>query len=365
MNNTAEHSIGLSNALLMMLLSSGLYNHVILTPILLKASGRDAWIGVLIASLIIPLLILIISFVSKCTASMSIPLWLTQNFGKGLNYVFIIPIAGCLFIMNCVTFKDTISWSIASYLPYTPPLALAIFLAILCFSSCMLGIRNIAFTAGIIAPIVMILGIGIAITNGPKKHYTYIFPALENGMGPVWHSAFLTLGGIMEIFLVLLFQQHLKKKVNFLYLAIQSLFLIGITLGPLLAAISVFGPESASNQGYPAFELWRIATIGKYISHIDFFAIFQWLAGSFIRIALLGFITMDLFRMKSKKAKAYFLAVLYITLIMFSSLPIDETLFSQFIIKYYSFLIVIVFGGALIMFSMFSIFSIYKRKIEG
>jgi spore germination protein KB len=362
LNNTTERTIGLSNALFMMLLSSGLYNHVILTPILLKASGRDAWIGVLIASLIIPLLILFISFISKCTASMPISLWLTQNFGKGLKYFFIIPIAGCLFIMTWVTFKDTITWSIASYLPYTPPLALAIFLAILCFSSCMLGIKNIAFTAGIIAPIVIILGIGIAFTNSPKKHYTYIWPALENGMGPVWHSTFLTLGGIMEIFLVLLIQQHLKKKLNFVYLAIQSLFLIGITIGPLLAAISVFGPQEASNQRYPAFELWRIATVGKYISHIDFFAIFQWLSGSFIRISLLGFITMDLFKIKSQKAKAGFLALLYITLIILTSLPIDESLFSQFIIKYYSFLIITVFGGALITLT---IFSIYKRKIEG
>ncbi|WEG12127.1 endospore germination permease [Pullulanibacillus sp. KACC 23026] len=360
--NKTERTIGLYNALFMMLLSSGLYNHVILTPLLLKAGGRDAWIGVLMASLLIPLLILIFWFISKSTNGMSISSWLIQKFGKGIHYLLIIPIAACIFIMNCVTFKDTISWSIASYLPYTPPLALALFLALLCYSTCLLGIRNIAYTAGILGPLVIILGFGIMLTNIPNKNYTYVWPSFENGMIPVWHSAFLTLGGLMELFLVLLFQQHLLKRIRLIHLAILSVFLIGITIGPLLGAISVFGPEEASKQIYPAFELWRIATIGKYISHIDFFAIFQWLSGAFVRISLLGFLAMDLFNIQSKKVKAYFLAVVYLIFIAFAMLPINQEIILSLITNYYTILIVIVFGGATVLLTALTIF---KRKSEG
>lgn len=362
MNKTAECTIGIYNAIFMILLSSGLYNHVILTPILLKAGGRDAWIGVLMASLVMPILILILVFISKRTNGQSISVWLSKNFGKGIKYLLIVPIAACIFIMNCVTFKDTISWSISSYLPYTPPIALAIFLAILCYISCMLGIRNIAYTSGIIGPLVVILGIGIMITNMPKKHYSYVWPSFENGMVPVWHSVLFTLGGMMEIFLVVLFQQHLIKKVKVSHLVVLSVFLIGITIGPLLGAISVFGPEEAVMQRYPAFELWRIAMVGKYISHIDFFAIFQWLSGAFIRISLLGYLIMDLFRLPSKKLKRYFLAVIYILLIIFALLPLNEDYFFEIILKYYTYLILIVFGGALLLLTVLTIF---KRKQVG
>lgn len=358
----SDRTIGLYNAIFMMLLSSGLYNHVILTPILLKAGGRDAWIGILMASLVVPFLIFLISYISKKTNGMHMSLWVTQTFGKGIGYILTIPIAVCIFIMNCVTFKETIIWSIASYLPYTPPVALAIILAILCYCACMLGIRNIAYTAGILGPAVIILGLFIMTINMPKKHYTYIFPSFENGINPVLHSAFFTLGGIMELFLVLLFQQHLIKRTRVLYLVILSVFIIGITIGPLIGSVSVFGPEEALEQRYPAFELWRIATIGKYISHIDFFAIFQWLSGAFIRISLLCFLTIDLFRIQSPKMKGYVFAAIYIILIIFTLLPIDEEYFLSLIMKYYTVLILIVFGGATMLLTGFSII---KRKPEG
>lgn len=80
-----------------------------------------------------------------------------------------------------------------------------------------------------------------------------------------------------------------------------GLVLIGLTLGPLLGSIAIFGPEEASNQRYPAYEEWRLLKIGKYIEHVDFFSIYQWLSGGFIRISFGLYIIGQLFSFKTRK----------------------------------------------------------------
>ena len=46
--------------------------------------------------------------------------------------------------------------------------------------------------------------------------------------------------------------------------------LVGLTLGPLIGAITEFGPNEATKQRYPAYEEWGLVTIGRYIEHLDF-----------------------------------------------------------------------------------------------
>jgi spore germination protein KB len=360
---TSVRKIGALNALFMMLLSVGLYNHVLLIPILLIKGGRDSWVGVLIAALIMCVWLWMFSRISKQTSGASIPSWIAERFGVISKYVIVIPIATSIFVMNWVTFKGTISWSIATYLPYTPRAALAILLALMCWWVSYLGIRNIALTAGILGPLVVMCGFFIMSANMPKKDYSMLFPVLVNGMTPVWQCVSYALGGLMELFLILMFQQHLmQKKIGFLQLTVLNLFLVGITVGPLIGAISAFGPSEALNQRYPAFEQWRIVQIGKYIEHLDFLSIFQWLSGAFVRISLLGFLTMDMFAIKNPKHRGLFLAGLFLLLIFLTLLPISDKTFFHFVMTYYNFLVLAVFCSATVLLF---IVTIPHRKLEG
>ncbi|XRD23741.1 hypothetical protein AABM34_14730 [Lysinibacillus fusiformis] len=55
--------------------------------------------------------------------------------------------------------------------------------------------------------------------------------------------------------------------------------------------------SEASKQRYPAYEEWGLVTIGRYIEHLDFFSIYQWLTGTFIRVSFLLYIVADLLKM--------------------------------------------------------------------
>ncbi|MFR9721672.1 hypothetical protein ACL00X_20305, partial [Aeromonas diversa] len=77
-------------------------------------------------------------------------------------------------------------------------------------------------------------------------------------------------------------------------------FLI-LTLGPTIGAIAEFGPFVAAKQRYPAFEEWRLVSIGRYIEHLDFLSVYQWFVGAFIRLSLLCFLTPDVLQISNKK----------------------------------------------------------------
>lgn len=341
----------------MLLLSIVLYTHVLLIPALVIKAGRDAWVGLLIATAIMFLWLWMISWISKRVKQEPIPLWISRRFGFGMRYLITVPLALCIFVMNWVTYKDTISWSHATYLPYTPPFILALLLGLICYWACSVGVRTIAFTAGILGPLVMLCGLFIMSANMPKKHYSMLLPFLEHGMAPVWQCVWDALGGWMELFMVVLLQQYIapKVKINFLNLAMFNVVMMLITMGPLMGAVSAFGLQEAINQRYPAFEQWRIVQIGKYIEHLDFLSIFQWLSGAFIRISLFGFLIMDLFLIRGQKQRRVFLAVLFLLLIIVTLLPISDLTFFNLVVKYYTVLVLCIFCGATVILFLLSI----------
>ncbi|MFB5192469.1 GerAB/ArcD/ProY family transporter [Alicyclobacillus fastidiosus] len=358
-----SRSIGGWNAFFVLLLSITIYTHVLLVPVLLMKAGRDAWLALLIATAIMALWIWMFSVISKRVNGMSIPLWIQQRFGTGMRYLITVPVALCTFMMSAIAFKDTISWSTATYLQYTPPIMLVILLALVCYWACSLGVRNIAYVAGIIGPLVVFCGIFIMSANMPKKHYSMLLPILEHGIAPVWQAVWDVLGGLIQIFFILLIQPYLapKVKVNFIRLFIFNLVIMVITMGPLTGAISAFGLQEAMSQRYPPFEQWRIVQIGKYIEHMDFLSIFQWLSGSFIRISLLSFFTMDLFMIQTLKRRRIFLAFLFLLLVIWLMLPVSDVAIFRLMTTYYSVLIFCILGGVTICLFLLSLF---QRRLE-
>jgi len=70
---------------------------------------------------------------------------------------------------------------------------------------------------------------------------------------------------------MLLIQHKLTKKTGFKSLMLMCFILTGLTLGPLMGSIAIFGPDEAANQRYPAYAQWRIVRLGEYVEHVDFF----------------------------------------------------------------------------------------------
>jgi spore germination protein KB len=100
-----------------------------------------------------------------------------------------------------------------------------------------------------------------------------------------------------------------------------------------MAAIAEFGPYEASKLRYPAFEQWKLLTISKEITRMDFLSIYQWISGAFIRISLLIYIGSHL--IKVSKYRIWIIGLLYILAIGYTLAPISNLVIFRYLYHYF------------------------------
>ncbi|MEH7484138.1 endospore germination permease [Neobacillus drentensis] len=324
-----------SPALMIVILSTGLMNHVLVIPLILDQAGRDAWISVLVTIPPFLLWLGVLYYIMRKTNQQSLTMLIQQHFGNLAFLLIVIPLALFLLAITIITLKDTTNWISINFLKSTPTFVIAFCIMLLCSIMARIGISSIAQMSVFLLPFVALYGFFVMLANMPHKHYSWLLPMLQNGWGPVWKGSFYSAGGLVEILFLLLFQHHIKQKVKFWNLAMIGIILIGLTFGPLLAAIAEFGPYTASKQRYPAFEQWRLVEITKYITHLDFLSLYQWLAGAVIRIAMSLYLCVDMLNFKSKRVKNGAMWVICCAVFVLVLVPITDIDFYALVKNHY------------------------------
>ena len=276
--------------LMLLILSTGLLNHVMLIPSILQAAGRDGWISILAAYPILLLMTFLIFYIVKHSPNEGFFHLLQQKWPRWAVLLFSLPIGLFLFSSAYITFIDLILWLSAYFLADVPSFIVWGGILIICFLITWAGIKHMAIASGILLPLVMIFGFFIAITNTNLKDPSLLFPILSNGYEPVIKGMIYVLCGLFELYLVVLIQPYSEGKIKLHHLVVLGLIFMGLMFGPLTASIMEFGPVESTNLRYPAYEQWRILSIGEFITHLDFFALYQWLCGALIRISLFMFL---------------------------------------------------------------------------
>ncbi|MFC0212870.1 endospore germination permease [Paenibacillus chartarius] len=336
MLNKSTAAIGTIPSFCIIALAVGLMNHVMVIPSLLQEAKRDAWLSVL--SMIVPYTIwaLLLYYIMKKTHQQQIVIWLRENYGTMASIVFRIFFITYLFLIVVLTVKDTTVWTHASYLPRTPQLVLSASLVVLCGFAAQSGLRPLAIASGILLPFVVIFGDFVMSANLPKKNYTLLTPIMEYGAGPVLKGCVYVGGGLAELIIILLFQHRIKSNIRPWSLCLLGIFLILLVFGPVTGAIAEFGPFEASKLRYPAYEEWRLVSIGKYIRHVDFLSIYQWLSGAFVRVSISLLLLIELLPgSRNKNGKLVWLTILGIFILVLVELPISDMQYARFLKQVY------------------------------
>jgi spore germination protein KB len=225
-------------------------------------------------------------------------------------------------------------------------------------------LRTIVILNGILLPFVIFLGFLVSSGNFQHKNYKLLTPFLENGFQPVLHGLIYSGAGLAEFFILwLLIQHHIKSKARLYHLWIIATILMGLTIGPLMGAIAIFGPDEAARQRFPAYEEWRMLSLGRYFEHLDFFAIYQWMSGTYIRLALFAYFILESLNVKKGKRRILILGLIFTFAIIIILLPFSDMEYLQFlrnILLPYSFIFVLVIT---FLFAVLSF--IYQRKRGG
>ncbi|MQR97577.1 endospore germination permease [Fictibacillus phosphorivorans] len=317
----------------LLILSSGLVNHVLIIPVILSASGRDAWISILISIVPYLLFILLIGSVLKKIGTKSFTTYIKERIGV-TPYYLISAIFILYFYLNAIiTFRDTITWTKTNYLPDSPALALGLLLGTLCLAATYKGLQDLAIVSIFILPIVGALGIFIAIGNFQHKDYSMLLPIAEHGWTPIVKGSAYAMSGLSELCTLLFLAHSTNRKLKWRHIFLVAFILMGLMLGPTMAAIAEFGPYEANNLRYPAFEQWKLLTISKEITRMDFLSIFQWISGAFIRISLLMLLVLKLINIK--KHKIWIVIALYGSAIAYALAPLSNITIFHFLYDYF------------------------------
>ncbi|MCQ6557789.1 GerAB/ArcD/ProY family transporter [Paenibacillus mendelii] len=331
----AVTKISFFQACLILMLAIGLTNHVIINPMLLDASGRDAWIAVLLAgACYLPWCALLVLFMRNSGGQKLQP-WLASRTASWISWILVFPLCVQVYLIGCTTIINTETWTLTYYLPDTPKFVLVITLSLVCFYYARSGIRMIAYSSGILLPIVIVLGYFVSFSNSPNKDYTLMKPILEHGWQPALNGMLYAGGGFIELVLLLTIQHRLKSRPKVWQLVLLAAILVYITVGPVIGAITEFGHKEAAKQFESPYEQWRLVKLGNDLEHVDFLSVFQWMSGAVIRVSFAQYILAELLPFRSAKARDWFILFITVSYITIAMYPIEQHDFYRWMTLYY------------------------------
>ncbi|GKU80384.1 endospore germination permease [Paenibacillus sp. L3-i20] len=338
-----NNKINFVQVFMMFSLMNGLMSHVIVNPMVLAASGRDSWITSLVAGGMFLIWILLLVWLMKRTGQQELKKWFSRRVTPVGAFFLLAPISIGIYLIGGMTVIHTATWHITNYLPNSPKLLLVSFLIIFCTVISLWGIRVIAIISGVLLPFVVALGIFVSSFNSPMKDYSLLRPVLEHGWGPVIDGMVYAGAGFVELLVLLLIQHHMETKIRAWQLISYGLFSIIISIGPIIGAITEFGPVEAAHQMASPYEQWRLVQIGQFIEHLDFLSIFQWLSGACIRISLSVFVFVELLPLKQARSRHWAIFIVMASYLLLSLIPVNEYAFYLWMEKYYMPISLIVF----------------------
>lgn len=298
-------SFNMVHIILLCMTVIGLKNHVTILPPLLREAGRDGWMSVLLV--IAPMLVwvFLLLVIHKNSKQANLRDWLEQQIGKVGSSIVLFIIIFSFLTLAAVTMRETLQWINATFLPDTPIILHLILYSILCITLVATSLRTILATNVIVLFGVIVLGYFVAFTNLQVKEFKLLLPLMEHGIEPVVKGMIYPASGFAELLLILLLQHKVKGQIRYFHYVIIIFIFTNLTIGPLVGAITEFGPDEAAKQRYPAYEEWGLVTLGRFFENLDFLSIYQWLTGAFIRMSVFLYVIADLLRINQQPKKIW------------------------------------------------------------
>jgi spore germination protein (amino acid permease) len=183
----------------------GLKNHVTILPPILKIGGRDGWMSVIIATIIIFGWIFLLYYVHKQIGQQKLTQWLKEAIGPKMSTLFRYVVSIFLIVLAAVTMREAIQWMKTTFLPTTSILVLLIIYIVLCILLATTNIQTIAILNVLVLFGVLVLGFFVAFVNIQVKDYSLLRPFLEHGWEPVFKASVYPAAGFVELVLLLFY----------------------------------------------------------------------------------------------------------------------------------------------------------------
>lgn len=328
--------------------------------ITIKIAGIDAYIGVIIGSLlgIIPLLLLLYLF----NYEIDKPIYEKTKiiFGKILGTIVNILLAILYFAVAVTMLFNMSNFIISQYLTNTPIIIVIIIISLVIFFSLNKGIPAITKTSCIYVIIIIILFILEVVGLIPEVKLDNLKPVLEYGIkSPTAAGILYSLLLTSPIYSLLIIPkkdiENNKKTKKYLFISYTVVVLMIFFIS--LVTSSCLGKYLLELFQYPAYITLKKISIFGFIDRIENFLSIQWILSSFITI------TIPIFYIKgNKNNKILNLIIIALLIIVASTIFKNNTTYNHYLITYYPYVFLILFIIHIIIFLTILIKKCIKRK---
>jgi len=271
----------------------------------IRQGGRDTWIAMIVASVLILFYFWMILWINKKTMNYNLPDIYAKTLGKWgggfFSYLFMITIL--LTIFESAGAEASVIHS--AFQLFTP---VWIFIAVTALSTVYVvkkGLASVTITTIIVIIFISISGMVLASLTQKYKEIKYIYPIMEHGVTPgIVFATLKILGALSCISICIPYLDSVRKKSKIiLHCTIALLFIIQMQIVSMLGVITTFGPDRAMNLLFPKLTQTQIISAFGFLEAGELFVMLQVVAGWFIRYVVCFFALMEMFRLSGFKIR--------------------------------------------------------------
>lgn len=254
-------------------------------------AGRDAWLAILISTVIGAIIILLHTFLAEMNAGLTIVEWFPAQFGRwlGMPLAWLYPLL-FLYVAGRIL-SDLKALVPATLLPGTPSWFVVIAMLLVIVYCLFSGIEVLARLTEYLLPVLFLLFIIeiILLFSSGLVNFKHVQPILGQGWGKVWSAVWPA--GITQTFAetltLALIWPSVKKPEKVRKTTIIATLLSGLTISTLsLMEILVLGEGIVDHTMYPIYVLVRQISVADFLENLDAMVALNMIITAYIKITI-------------------------------------------------------------------------------
>lgn len=256
--------------------------------VFVSKAGRDSWISVIIASIILLSYFVYILHVCKKTNCYNMDEIYRKALGKTMGDIFLIIFIITLIITLIESSSVEANAMHVNMLSDTPPWFFLLFLVIPAIYIAKKGTRAIVIVTIIGICLIMLAGINLGILTTRYKKMSYLLPIMANGITlPFILSIIKALGCYSGIATCIPFLSKLSSKSKITrYSIIAILIVIQMEIVANIGTLTTFGITRTLNLNYPKLIQTQLVSYFDFLEFGELYVMLQMVGGWFIKYVL-------------------------------------------------------------------------------
>lgn len=327
--------------------------------IIIDYGGRDSWIAVSIASLLILLFTVYILWICKKTNTYNILEIYNSALGQRLGTIFLFLFIFTLLLTLIESSSIEANAMHQNMLLETPPWYILLFFIVVAIYSVSKGIPSIIIITILGIMFIMFAGINLGIMTIKYKESKYLFPILENGLDlNFWIATLKSLGTYAGVVIFLPFLVNIDEKEQHKLMKnsiIALIIVIQMEIISMTGVITTFGPKRAMSIWYPKLIQTQLVSYFGFLESGEFFVMLQMVGGWFIKYILAFYGLINLLKEFNLISK-YSIYIISVLTFLFSFLISKNSFILLKFLIYYNYISLVNF--IIIPFIVYTIFLI-------